>query len=62
MSTDGFSEDLDRISRSKFLSDVTKAMEDDLSATYNELRSALENWPVSSNKDDKTMILVRKVE
>lgn len=62
MSTDGFSEDLDRISRSEFLSDITRTMADDLSATYNEIRSALENWPVPSNKDDKTLILVRKVE
>ncbi len=62
MSTDGFSEDLDRTSRGEFLNDATKVMADDLNAMYTEICSVLKNWPVSSNKDDKTLILIRKVE
>lgn len=62
ISTDGFSEDFDRESRFEFLHDVCDDMSGDLRATRDAIRTALKNWPVKSNKDDKTLILVRKVE
>ena len=62
VSTDGFSEDFDRESRSEFLRDVCENMANDIQTTYGEIRAVLADWPVKSNKDDKTVILVRKVE
>lgn len=62
ISTDGFSEDFDRESRFEFLRDVCGDMSGGLYATRNEIRTALNNWPIESNKDDKTLILIKKVE
>ncbi len=62
VSTDGFSEDFDRVSRSEFLRDVCENMANDIQTTYGDIKAILGNWPVKSNKDDKTVILVRKVE
>lgn len=62
LSTDGFSEDLDRNSRGEFLHDAYGTMSGSFSDMYSELCSALHNWPVKTNGDDKTAVLIRKVE
>lgn len=62
ISTDGISEDMVRESRCEFIHDFGKASVDDIRAICNEIRSVMFNWPVESNKDDKTIVLIRKVE
>ena len=62
LSTDGFSEDFDRNSREEFLHDAYLTMSGNFSDCYFDLCSALHNWPVKTNGDDKTAILIRKVE
>ena len=44
------------------LEQVCENMAKDIQTTSGEIKAVLNNWPVKSNKDDKTVILVRKVE
>ncbi len=62
MSTDGFSEDLDKDSRCNFLHDIMETVVVDPKGLYSEITATMHNWPVESNKDDKTLVLIRRVE
>ena len=62
LSTDGFSEDLDSNSREAFLDDMGALISDGLSNAFKDVYEALSNWPIESNKDDKTLVLMRMVQ
>ena len=62
LSTDGFSEDMDSESRETFLTDAGCSLSECPLNTFEEIQHVLENWPIKSNKDDKTLILTRRVE
>lgn len=62
ISTDGFSEDMDKAHGKEFLNDVYKQIEIDLQAFDEDIKNTLENWPVESNKDDKTVIFIQAKE
>ena len=62
LSTDGFSEDLDHDTRGIFLHDACVTMSVNLSDMYSELDMALNNWLITTNRDDKTTILIKKVK
>ena len=62
ISTDGFSEDMDKEHGKEFLDDVYKQIEIDQHAFDEDIKNTLENWPVESNKDDKTVIFIQAKE
>ena len=60
VSTDGFSEDIDKKDGS-FMKDVSETMKEDCEAFEKELTDLMSNWPVKSNKDDKTLVIVKRI-
>lgn len=62
ISTDGFSEDLDENSRCDFLHDTMDILAINPRGLYSEIITTMHNWPIESNKDDKTLVLLRRVE
>lgn len=62
ISTDGFSEDMDKEHGKEFLNEVYKQIEIDKQAFDEDIKNTLENWPVESNKDDKTVIFIQAKE
>lgn len=62
ISTDGFSEDIDKEKGKAFLDAVRKEVLSDSEAFWNEFKCSLCNWPVQTNKDDKTAIFIIKSE
>ncbi len=60
ISTDGFSEDMDKENAKLFMDDVYNQVENDMSAFEDDIKSTLENWPIKSNKDDKTVIFIHR--
>lgn len=61
ISTDGFSEDMDKDNGDKFLNEVYKQVLINDKLFESDLQNTLINWPVESNKDDKTIIFVQKI-
>lgn len=58
IATDGFSDDVDK--KEDFLKDVKKDIDRNLDSFVEELKETLQMWPITSNKDDKTIIIISK--
>ena len=59
VSTDGFSEDIDKDNSKEFLESIDKELSRDESNFINDTKYTLLNWPVETNKDDKTVVFFR---
>lgn len=57
LATDGFSEDIENANSERFLRDCISEINIDAEAFLNGLESMIENWPIKTNQDDKTIIL-----
>jgi len=57
LATDGFSEDLDENGIPNLLEDFFYGIFADKQKLENDLRSLLDNWPIKSNCDDKTIAI-----
>lgn len=62
ISTDGFSEDIDKNNLSELLNDIENGISDDVYSFAEEMENALKNWPVETNCDDKTVVFVLRKE
>ena len=62
ISTDGFSEDIDKKNLSNMLGDIKQGMRDDVNSFAEEMENAIKNWPVETNCDDKTVVFVLRKE
>lgn len=62
ISTDGFSEDIDKESGKLFMDDAYNQVKNEKKAFEEDIKSTLRNWPIESNKDDKTVIFIHKEE
>ena len=61
ISTDGFSEDIDKGNGKIFLDEVAISIRNNAELFMTEMASNLENWPIETNLDDKTVIYIQKV-
>ena len=59
ISTDGFSEDMDKPNGGAMLMDIENALSKDEKSFVKEMSDTLENWPVETNKDDKTVVFLK---
>ena len=62
IATDGFSEDIEKDNGKAFMDDVFESVCKDENGFENEMKETLINWPVETNKDDKTVIFVHREE
>lgn len=62
ISTDGFSEDIDKENGKAFMDDIYNQVIKDSVSFEKEIVYTLDNWPVDSNKDDKTVVFIQKEE
>lgn len=62
IATDGFSEDIEKDNGKAFMDDVFESVCKDENSFENEMKETLINWPVETNKDDKTVIFVQREE
>lgn len=60
LATDGFSEDIDK-STNDFVLDVAASIENNPDDFIKELEELMKNWPVKSNKDDKTIVIIKQL-
>lgn len=58
ISTDGFSEDIEKDNAFEFLSQVKIEMINNLDVFALDLDNTLLNWPIKSNRDDKTVVFI----
>ncbi len=58
LATDGFSEDIEGENVQAFLIDGLKEMQADANSFAKSLERMIENWPIKSNQDDKTIIMI----
>ena len=58
ISTDGFSEDMDKPNGDEMLRQIHDEVILDETKFINEMSETLENWPVETNKDDKTVVFI----
>lgn len=58
ISTDGFSEDIDKENSFEFLKQVEAEITNDINNFSIDLDNSLSNWPVETNKDDKTVVFI----
>ncbi len=58
IATDGFSEDISKNRGFEFLSQAEKEIKSNISQFAQELDETLTNWPIETNKDDKTAVFV----
>lgn len=57
LATDGFSEDIESNNAESFLKDCILEINNNAEAFLDELENMIENWPIKTNQDDKTIIL-----
>ena len=62
ISTDGFSEDIDKNNLFELLNDIENGINNDAYLFAEEMENALKNWPVETNCDDKTVVFVLRKE
>lgn len=62
ISTDGFSEDIEKENGKAFMDDIYEQVKRDIVSFENDIMNTLENWPVESNKDDKTVVFIQREE
>ncbi len=60
ISTDGFSEDIDKDKGKALMDDVYNQVSTNSNAFEEDIINTLNNWPIESNKDDKTVIFVQR--
>ena len=60
IATDGFSEDMEKENGEAFLSTVSEQIISSSEDFKKEIEDTLSNWPVVTNKDDKTVIFIEK--
>lgn len=60
ISTDGFSEDIEKDDGEQFLSAVSEQILIDSEAFKEEIQETLSHWPVETNKDDKTVVFIER--
>ena len=60
ISTDGFSEDMDKDNGGAFLSAVSEQILADSEAFKKEIEDTLSHWPVETNRDDKTVVFIER--
>lgn len=58
ISTDGFSEDIDKENGDEFLKQVEKSINESSDDFLKDLEQTMNNWPVETNKDDKTVVFI----
>lgn len=58
ISTDGFSEDIDKDNADKMLKEIECELNENENIFIDEMQQTLENWPVKTNKDDKTVVFI----
>lgn len=62
ISTDGFSEDMEASDISPFVTDTCGSIDKDHEEFEEELKNTLSNWPIKTNADDKTVVMIRRVK
>lgn len=60
ISTDGFSEDMDKDNGGAFLSAVSEQILANSEAFKKEIEDTLSHWPVETNRDDKTVVFIER--
>ena len=58
IATDGFSEDINKEDTFEFLKQAENEIKDDIGIFATDLEETLSNWPVQTNRDDKTVVFV----
>lgn len=62
VSTDGFSEDIDKKNATEFLNEIKTNASNDINGFAEEMENSLKNWPVETNCDDKTVVFIVRKE
>ena len=62
ISTDGFSEDIEKENGKSFMTDIYNQILEDKAAFEEDIKNTLSNWPVESNRDDKTVVFIHREE
>lgn len=62
ISTDGFSEDIDKKNAAEFLNEIKTNASNDINGFAEEMENSLKNWPVETNCDDKTVVFIVRKE
>jgi len=60
LATDGFSEDIEKIMGKKFLSSINESLDKDIHEFCANLENTLNNWPVITNYDDKSVVIIKR--
>lgn len=58
IATDGYSEDIDKALAESYLAEVALSIQEPEKFLF-KMQHLLQNWPVESNRDDKTVIFVK---
>lgn len=58
IATDGFSEDINKEDSFEFLKQAENEIKKDIEIFATDLEETLSNWPVQTNRDDKTVVFV----
>ncbi len=58
IATDGFSEDINKEDAFEFLKQTENEIKEDIGIFATDLEETLSNWPVQTNRDDKTVVFV----
>lgn len=62
ISTDGFSEDIEKSNLSELLLDIKRDISSDIYRFAADMEEEMKNWPVDTNCDDKTVVFVLRKE
>jgi len=62
IATDGFSEDMDKDHGKELLQDVKAQIIENAQLFAEDLQATMNDWPVETNRDDKTVVIVQKKE
>lgn len=62
IATDGFSEDIEKDSGKQFLDDIYNQIAKDHNEFKEDIMNTMTNWPIKSNKDDKTVVFLQREE
>jgi serine/threonine protein phosphatase PrpC len=60
IATDGFSEDIDKSRGQQFLESIDASLKTDAHDFCGNLEKTLDNWPVKTSADDKTVVLLQR--
>ena len=58
IATDGFSEDINKEDAFEFLKQAENEIKEDIGIFATDLEGTVSNWPVQTNRDDKTVVFV----